>query len=160
MLYFRRVSYPPSLYDEKVKWFGKFNYGIQPLVVSTADLRSNKIGSTRRDEVSFGEDVVNTFIYHFARLEFNNRIYDKFNGIEITQIKIHHGRYVPKSLIYRDMEYPIPNGDKNGIYSVLLQLDNTFTQREYDVLQSLYIRSKENSVSGIKSIVPKVEKRL
>lgn len=122
------MSSPPSLYDEKVLWFGP--------------------------------ECINLFVYHFARLALNNRIYDKFNNIEVTQLKISYGEYIPKSLIYTSQlegseEYPISGGDNRGIFGTLLTIGSRhsiFTPRETDLLTSLYIRAKPG-------VIPKVENR-
>lgn len=127
-LYFKRVSSPPSLYDENVVWFGS--------------------------------ECINLFVYHFARLALNNRIYDKFNNIEVTQLKIAYGEYIPKSLIYTSQlgaseEYPISGRDNRGIFETLLTIGSRhsiFTPRETDLLTSLYIRAKPG-------VIPKVENR-
>ena len=122
-LYFSNISHPPSLYDEKVLWFGS--------------------------------DIINLFVYHFARLFLNNRIYSNFNNIEVTTIKIAYGDIRPKSLIYNGEEFIIPQGDSKGIFETLLTINNKyniFTDKEHDLLVSLYIRSKEGRI-------PKIETR-
>ncbi|CAH6418233.1 Hypothetical protein HVR_LOCUS101 [uncultured virus] len=122
-LYFKQISYPPSLYDIKVSWFGP--------------------------------ECINLFVYHFARLVLNNRIYDKFNGIEVTELKVSFGNYIPKSLKYNNKEYFIPNGSVKGIFGALLAIGgqhNIFSPREMDLLNSLYIRASDRDI-------PKIEKR-
>lgn len=123
LLYFRSVSRPPSLYDEKVKWFGP--------------------------------QTINLFVYHFARLLFNNRIYSKFNNFEITDVRITYGDIRPKSIIYNREEFIIPGRDTKGIFNTLLLIGskyNIFNKRELDLLNSLSIRTKEG-------VIPKIESR-
>jgi hypothetical protein len=123
LLYFKRISTPPDLYDEKVLWFGP--------------------------------NSINLLIYHIARLVLNNRIYDKFNGFEITQLKVTYGDYIPKSIIYNNTDYPLVKGDMKELLWALLSIGsehNILSADESNILNALYIRTKEG-------IVPKLEKR-
>lgn len=123
LLYFKRISDVPDLYDEKVVWFSS--------------------------------NGINIFIYHLARLVLNNRIYDKFNGFEIQQLKIAYGEYIPRSIIYNGKEYLLSKGDRKEILTTILSIgseNNIFTQDEINILNALIIRVKED-------IIPKVEKR-
>lgn len=43
----------------------------------------------------FDPNAINIFVYHLARLVLNNRIYDNFNGFEVTQLKVSYGDYIP-----------------------------------------------------------------
>lgn len=122
-LYFSNITFPPSLYDEKVLWFGS--------------------------------DIINLFVYHFARLLLNNRIYSNFNNIEVSTIKIAYGDIRPRSLIYNGEEFIIPRGDSKGIFETFLIINNKyhiFTDKEHELLVSLSIRTKEGKI-------PKIETR-
>lgn len=103
----------------------------------------------------FGPDCINLFIYHFARLFLNGKIYNKFNGIDVTDLKISFKNYIPKSLIFNNKEYLIPNGTIKGIFITLSEInkqESIFTSKELDLLNSLIIRSSDEDI-------PKIEKR-
>ena len=141
LLYFKRIA-------RGALHLSRFKVACDFFISQPPDLYDEKVDW-------FGPDCINMFVYHFARLALNNRIYDKFNGIEVTQLKIAYGEYIPKSLIYNGKEYSILNGDKKGIFDALLLIDSEnqiFTQDEADMLNSLYIRSNDG-------IVPKIELR-
>lgn len=103
----------------------------------------------------FGSESINLLIYHIARLVLNNRIYDKFNGFEVTQLKISYGEYITKSIIYNNKEYPLDKGNQKEIINVLLLIgleNNILSNDEINILNALYIRVSDKGT-------PRVEKR-
>ena len=147
LLYFKRVSDIPDLYDEKVSWFDQYN--------ATNPYKS-----------------VNLFIYHVARLVLNNRIYDKFNGFEIVQLKVAYGDYIPRAIIYDNRTYNLSKGDQKEILNGLLVIGteyNILSEDEINILNALIIRTTSdiNPNNGRRlssserggSSIPKVDKR-
>lgn len=103
----------------------------------------------------FGPECIDLLVYHLARLVLNNRIYNEFNGFEITELKVSYGKYIPKSIIYNQIEYSLIKGDTKEMLLTLLTIvkeNNLFTDDEVNILNALYIRAKDN-------VIPKIEKR-
>lgn len=125
-LYFKRVSYPPSLFDIKVKWFG--------------------------------DDCIDLWVYHFARLFLNNKIYNIIGpdrNIEVTNLKISFGNYIPHKLKYNGKEYDIINGSEKGVLTSLMNIhkeNHIFDEKEEELLLSLIIRADDKKI-------PKIETR-